>query len=813
MASSTPVPRAPSLVTRLTGRNGSRLFVALLAAWILFVTFTAQITAWIQAGLAMVAGDPTPWWRAMLVQAALIGIPTLLFAMRWRAVRYRAIFRSWAWAIGYTLLLVPTRLLYPVEGQMIILLQVLLTLGYWLLARRWQHEQSPVPKAGLGLAFLVAGLTALPWVRWGALGSVLDVILNGLLAAAFGLLVWTLLHVAWIPAQRRDPRHPRRDRLVSGLVTGVLLLIMASALSFNGVQLLLMIMLPALGWAVVAAGATALATSLVVAVPLLLIDPDPMVIVSSDWLLLYYFLAAAVSMGIGWLLGIVALIPQPDPAKSVSRLVAWSSAGVALLVAGVIYGVWGAPGFFGDRLFVVMRDQATVEEAAATPDLVARRTAIYETLVRHADSTQTDLRGALDQVGFGYTPFYLTNALEVDGGLFVRLWLTTRGDVAEVMISPHLRPVEAIEMPGDDPASAPIEPQWNQTNIGADRVWRELGVTGEGITVGQSDSGVQADHPEFAARYRGLTEGNDYNWFDPWENRPAPYDLSGHGTHTLGSVLGDSVGIAPGATWFGCANLVRNLGNPAVYLQCMQFMLAPFPLTGDPLADGDPSRAADVLNNSWGCPTHVEGCSPTLFAPAVNALTQAGIFVVVSAGNDGPQCSSLNTPPAIEEDVLSVGAIDSAGDLASFSSTGPVTADGSGRIKPDILAPGVDVVSAWPGSSYKSVSGTSMAGPHMAGVVALIWSANPTLRGDVARTREIIEQTAHPFTGGLEGTDLLTRAPVSDDLVGATEGLAAAVVGNRACLAQSDLSVIPNNVAGYGVVDAYAAVQAALALQ
>ena len=290
--------------------------------------------------------------------------------------------------------------------------------------------------------------------------------------------------------------------------------------------------------------------------------------------------------------------------------------------------------------------------------------------------------------------------------------------------------------------------------------------------------------------------------------------MDGHGTHTLGSILGDSVGVAPGATWFACANLARNLGNPAFYLDCMQFMLAPFPHGGDPLHDGDPHRAADVLNNSWGCPTNVEGCAPDLFASAVEALTQAGIFVVVSAGNEGPQCSTINTPPAIYEPVLTVGATDEAGELASFSSVGPVQVDGSGRIKPDVLAPGVDVLSAWPDNGYESVSGTSMAGPHLVGTVALMWSANPVLRGDVARTKQIIAQTAHPFHGTLEGSMPEEDAPVSDTISGATDFLAGLVGdGDNSCLAQTDLNTVPNNAAGYGMVDAYAAVKAAQALQ
>jgi subtilisin family serine protease len=257
------------------------------------------------------------------------------------------------------------------------------------------------------------------------------------------------------------------------------------------------------------------------------------------------------------------------------------------------------------------------------------------------------------------------------------------------------------------------------------------------------------------------------------------------------------------------------LGNPALYLDCMQFTFAPFPQKGDPLRDGDTSRAADVLNNSWGCPTDVEGCAPGVFAPAVDALTKAGIFVVVSAGNDGPRCSSLSTPPAIYEQVLSVGAVDAMGDLASFSSVGPVLADGSGRTKPDILAPGVDILSAWPGGGYSLNSGTSMAGPHLAGTVALIWSANPALRGDVAHTKTILQETARPFGGDLEGSAPLEEAPVSNQ-VSDTTGLLVEMAGGMddgSCLAQTDLSLIPNNVGGYGVVDAYAAVQAALSLQ
>jgi hypothetical protein len=106
-----------------------------------------------------------------------------------------------------------------------------------------------------------------------------------------------------------------------------------------------------------------------------------------------------------------------------------------------------------------------------------------------------------------------------------------------------------------------------------------------------------------------------------------------------------------------------------------------------------------------------------------------------------------------------------------------------------------------------------MAGPHLAGTVALMWSVNPALRGDVERTRQILQETARPFTGGLEGSTAPVESPISNEIIGAGGALAQVVSDNRSCLEQTDLSVIPNNVAGYGVVDVYAAVQAALALQ
>ena len=136
-----------------------------------------------------------------------------------------------------------------------------------------------------------------------------------------------------------------------------------------------------------------------------------------------------------------------------------------------------------------------------------------------------------------------------------------------ILPSPHLRPLPRPLAVHTGDAEAPTDPPWNLTLIDAARVWQELGVRGLGVVIGQSDSGVQFDHPQLLPGYRGRNAdhsfSHDYNWLDPWSHTPAPVDFDGHGTHTLGTVAGATVGVAPDATWFACANLQRNLGNPA----------------------------------------------------------------------------------------------------------------------------------------------------------------------------------------------------------------------------------------------------------
>jgi subtilisin family serine protease len=430
---------------------------------------------------------------------------------------------------------------------------------------------------------------------------------------------------------------------------------------------------------------------------------------------------------------------------------------------------------------VVLRDQADLSGSTAIASREERARYVYTSLTTHATASQAGLRADLDRFGIRHRPYYLVNALEVEGGPLVRIFLSMRPEVDRVLDAPSLRPLPEPMAEATGDMNAPGTPEWNITSIGADRVWSELGVTGRGIVVGQSDSGVDGAHPALRDGYRGRASGDSYNWLDPWNATPSPTDISGHGTHTLGSVLGrGGIGVAPGAEWFGCVNLARNLGNPALYLDCIQFMLAPYPQGADPFTAGDTGRGAHVTNNSWGCP-RIEGCDETSLLPATMALRAAGIFVTVSAGNSGPRCGSVSDPPAIYDGTFSVGAVNERGNVTEFSSRGPATVEERTLVKPDIVAPGEDVLSSYPGGSYAEVSGTSMAGPHVAGVVALMWSAQPRLIGDIDRTEEILTSTARPYSGSRSN--------------GCFEGS------------------VPNNGFGYGIVDAYAAVKAAIEMK
>ncbi len=244
----------------------------------------------------------------------------------------------------------------------------------------------------------------------------------------------------------------------------------------------------------------------------------------------------------------------------------------------------------------------------------------------------------------------------------------------------------------------------------------------------------------------------DLYWCDPrWGCDPAtggtweccanePYDNQGHGTHTMGTIVGDmkyGFGVAPGAKWIaakGCRDgscLDHGIATSAQWVMC------PTRVSDRNQNSPDCSKGADVVNNSWGC-----GSGSTFFRPYVNAWIDAGIIPVFSNGNAGPICGTAGAPGEFV-DVMGVGAVDVTGELASFSSRGP----GVGSVlKPDFVAPGKSVNSTTSRigarenpDRFAVNSGTSMAAPHVAGVAALMLSVNPSL--DYASMYAIMSET------------------------------------------------------------------------
>ena len=799
---------------------GGRILVVFLSLWSAFVVLAAQGTPWFMIGSGM-ADDEWIWVWGTIIQILLIALPTALLAWTWPLLRYRVIFQTWLLACVYPLLLALTRLILPTQSQLLLLAQIGLTAVFALYLWRNSRAAKWPSATSLWLAIGISLAASLPWWGWGALGSLLDTLLTLLLGLLFGVVVGLVNGRYWLHTLPQHSQGRGWDITLSGFVMGTAVLILASALSFNGTQILLIIALPALAWAMACVAlvavpqpvqqnqlAVGLLIGLTTAIILAFTDSDGLNLVAFDGILMSSMQAMGMTAVIAWGLGWLAFLLLGWWSWGNGR-VALTFALFAIAIAPFIYVAVGQPGLYGDRLFVILNDQADVSQAISLTDYDQRRQFVYDTLTSHALSSQADLRQSLDSLGVTYTPYYLVNALEVRGGLITRLWLATRPEVERIMPSPILRPVDDNPELPSQTAQAPSSPQWNLTNIGADRVWQEFGVRGEGIIIGQSDSGVQWDHPELQDSYLGRAGNHSGYWLDPWRSTSEPVDAGGHGTHTLGSVLGNLTGVAPDAQWFACANLHRNLGNPALYLDCMQFMLAPYPQGSDALADGRPTQSAHVLNNSWGCPETFEGCDPESLLAAVQALRAAGIFVVVSAGNSGPDCSTLEDAPAIYDEVFSVGAVDRDNQISSFSSTGPVLADGSGRVKPDIAAPGVDVLSAVPGNGYAINSGTSMAGPHVAGVVALLWSANPALIGDIDRTEAILQASTTAYQPTLDTAQPTTEDNWLTQLEAVTGQTADPITGT--CLAQTDTSITPNNIAGYGIVNAYEAVKMAVA--
>lgn len=396
------------------------------------------------------------------------------------------------------------------------------------------------------------------------------------------------------------------------------------------------------------------------------------------------------------------------------------------------------------EMVIYLRDQADLRAAASTPEWEERGWAVYETLTHHAAQSQASLRVALEARGYRPDSLWIVNALALRGDRALAYWLAEQPEVALVTLNQQ----HALTYDPDfSHARVPLTDTiaWGVQRLGASEVWERWGVRGEGIVVANIDSGVGYTNSALLPAYRGWSAGgvsHDYHWFDPLRLSPIPEDWLGHGTHTMGTMVGGQtegvqVGVAPGARWIAARACLDLFCDDIALIKSAQWMLAPTDLAG---RNPRPDLRPHIINNSWGALEE-----DLWYLGYVQAWYAAGIFSVFANGNYGPPCHSSVTPGNYPLS-FSVGALTRSGEIAEFSSRGPAW---QGTVKPDLSAPGAQVPSSGPGKyPLLTLSGTSMAAPHVAGAVALLWSANPALRGDIALTRQLLIESARPRPTG-----------------------------------------------------------------
>ncbi|MFQ6105272.1 MAG: S8 family serine peptidase, partial [Candidatus Glassbacteria bacterium] len=420
-------------------------------------------------------------------------------------------------------------------------------------------------------------------------------------------------------------------------------------------------------------------------------------------------------------------------------------------------------------VIVMMKEQADIEAIdilmkAEKASRQLRHKMVVEELRDVALSTQSSILNYLYQKKnegkvTGYTPHWIANLVVVLTGKEIIAELAQRDDVDIIYENPTVSLIEPVDVrPTVGDVTSGITP--GVTAIKADSVWSELGVTGAGTLVANLDTGVDGNHPALADRWRGTEPGVDPSeaWLDLIGGSPNfPTDTYGHGTHVMGTITGlgastgDTIGVAPGALWIAC-NAINQSTGP----EFDSDVVAAYEWFADP--DGNPDTVddvPDVVQNSWGITEWFYSDPPYTdcddrWWEVLDNCEAAGVVITWSAGNEGPSAESLRSPAdraTTDYNSYSVGAVDATNygypyPIASWSSRGPTGCDHV-TIKPEVCAPGVDVYSSYPGGSYTYMSGTSMAGPHVAGVIALMREIDPNLPVDEAK--DILMRTAHDF--------------------------------------------------------------------
>lgn len=452
-----------------------------------------------------------------------------------------------------------------------------------------------------------------------------------------------------------------------------------------------------------------------------------------------------------------------------------------------------------NEFWIIFNEQADVSGATLLNTKEEKGEYVYKKLTSTADKVQPSFHLLLDKKHVEYQTFWIVNGIYVKGDIELAKEIAAYPEVKELL--PNVKIVEEkainpIEEGIAKPDATSVNAiEWGINQVNAPGVWA-LGYKGQGVVVSGEDTGYDWTHAALKKAYRGWNGSiadHNYNWHDAVHggggtcgaDSQQPCDDSQHGTHTMGTMIGDDgagnqIGMAPSARWIGCRNMNVGVGTTASYIECFQWLLAPTDLTNQ---NANPSKAPHVINNSWGCDPSETGCTNaadiTNMETAVKNLVAAGVVVVVSAGNSGSACNTITTPAAIYDASFTIGSTTSSDAMSGFSSRGNVSINNTTLIKPNVSAPGSSIRSSVPGGGFATMSGTSMAGPHVVGAVALLISAVPSLAGQVDTIKSILERTAVHITS------------------------------TQTCNG-TDPSTFPNNTVGYGRIDILAAVNDAI---
>ncbi|MDO5754846.1 MAG: S8 family serine peptidase [Tissierellia bacterium] len=386
-------------------------------------------------------------------------------------------------------------------------------------------------------------------------------------------------------------------------------------------------------------------------------------------------------------------------------------------------------------VLIQWKEKGQVDDSIEDP--VKRRIAYIDDLQNVAQASQKKAIEIIEHQRDSriyYESFYIIN------GMTLKAPISVIEEIAQLpnILSVDLNLPEKLEIQGNNLVD-PNDDYWNLEMTGVLKAWEKFGTKGEGVTIGFIDSGVDFKDPSLRRSFRGMksdgrieTKGN---WYDLINNEPLPVDDFKHGTATLGVAVADGedrpIGVAPGAKWIAVRAFSSDFAINEYILKAGQWMLAP---------DGDPSKAPDIINNSWGGNASIK----PWFISMLDSWEKAGIFSVFAAGN----ASELAKPgsidnPASLENAFSVGAVDRQGKLGHYSKRGPSSFNEK-IIKPEIVAPGTRIMTLAKDGGYEYWTGTSIAAPHVTGAVALMKSIEPRLSNE--EIRQILIATAKGTT-------------------------------------------------------------------